>query len=192
MNCGLKIYKNEKKIISIHGYSYPTKNKLPSYFFLKGADCWGWATWKRGWNIYNPNSRYLFDKLKKKNLLKEFDFENSYPFSKALKENIKKNTSWAINWYASAFLNNKLTLYPGRSLVNNIGTDGSGTNFSNVSYFNSKVKLSNRKIEIKKIKIQECAVSRDQFIIFFKKSQSYVSKFVNYFKKVKLDFLKRN
>ena len=39
-----------------------------------------------------------------------------------------KNNSWAIRWYASAFLANKLTLYPGQSLVSNIGGDGSGTN----------------------------------------------------------------
>ncbi len=42
-----------------------------------------------------------------------------------------KVNSWAIRWYASAFLQNKLTLYPGKSLVKNIGTDGSGTNFTN-------------------------------------------------------------
>lgn len=33
MNCGLTIYKNEKKVISIHGYSYPTKKRLPNFFF---------------------------------------------------------------------------------------------------------------------------------------------------------------
>ena len=39
-----------------------------------------------------------------------------------------KNNSWAIRWHASAFLNNKLTLYPKNSLVKNIGIDGSGIN----------------------------------------------------------------
>jgi hypothetical protein len=193
MNCGLTIYKNEKKVISIHGYSYPTKDRAPIFFFLKGADCWGWATWKRGWNIYNSNSNYLFEKLKKKNLLKKFDFENSYPYSRILRDNIKqKNISWATNWYASAFLKNKLTLYPGRSLVKNIGTDGSGTNFGNVNYFSTKAKLLNRKIEVKKIKIEECATSRNQCILFFNESRSYVSKFVNYLRKVKIDFFKKN
>lgn len=38
-----------------------------------------------------------------------------------------KNSSWAIRWYASAFLNDKYTLYPGKSLVKNIGLDNSGT-----------------------------------------------------------------
>jgi len=38
-----------------------------------------------------------------------------------------KTTCWDIRWYASAFIKGKLTLYPGQSLVSNIGHDGSGT-----------------------------------------------------------------
>ena len=53
MNDGLKLFKNHKKIASIHGYIYPANfsSQIPDYFF-KGADCWGWATWKRSWNIF--------------------------------------------------------------------------------------------------------------------------------------------
>jgi hypothetical protein len=38
-----------------------------------------------------------------------------------------KVDSWAIRWYLTTFLMQGLTLYPGRSLVRNIGFDGSGT-----------------------------------------------------------------
>ncbi len=45
-----------------------------------------------------------------------------------LKEQIEgKNDSWAVRWYMSTFLNNMLTLYPGRSYVQNIGHDAQGT-----------------------------------------------------------------
>jgi hypothetical protein len=37
------------------------------------------------------------------------------------------NDSWAVRWYASAFLAGKMRLYPGRSLVHNIDNDDSGT-----------------------------------------------------------------
>jgi hypothetical protein len=40
------------------------------------------------------------------------------------------NDSWAIRWHAAAFLKEKLTLYPGRSLAINIGNDQSGSNCS--------------------------------------------------------------
>jgi hypothetical protein len=37
-----------------------------------------------------------------------------------------KNNSWAIRWYASIFLKGGLTLNPSKSLINNIGHDGTG------------------------------------------------------------------
>ena len=40
MNDALEFYKDEEKVISIHGYMYPVKAELPETFFLKGADCW--------------------------------------------------------------------------------------------------------------------------------------------------------
>ena len=39
-----------------------------------------------------------------------------------------KIDSWAIVWYLSVFMRQGLTLFPIRSLVGNIGFDGSGTN----------------------------------------------------------------
>src|SRR3989338_4006387 len=57
MNDGLDFYENDDRVISIHGYIYPIKEKLPPTFFIKGADCWGWATWKRGWDLFNENGR---------------------------------------------------------------------------------------------------------------------------------------
>lgn len=128
MNEALNKYADDDRVISIHGYVYPTKEKLPEAFFLKGADCWGWATWKRGWDLFNPDGRSLLNELKSKKLIKEFDFDGTYSFSKMLKDQITgKNDSWAVRWYASAFLANKLTLYPGKSLVHNIGNDDSGS-----------------------------------------------------------------
>lgn len=70
----------------------------------------------------------LLEKLKSQKLLKRFDFNGAYSFSKMLEAQINgKNNSWAIRWHATAFLNNQYTLYPGHSLVENIGNDGSGT-----------------------------------------------------------------
>ena len=50
-----------------------------------------------------------------------------------------KNDSWAIRWYASTFVKNMYTLYPSKSFVQNIGTDGSGTHGSGKkNIFNDK------------------------------------------------------
>jgi hypothetical protein len=118
MNEGLERYKDRDDIISIHGYVYPTKKKLPEAFLIKGADCWGWATWKRGWDMFCFDATLLYKKIKESRRDKEFDYNFSYPYMDMLKRQmVGIANSWAICWYASAFLNNMYTLYPSKSLV---------------------------------------------------------------------------
>ena len=131
MNDALDFYKDNQAVISISGYAYPVKTELPETFFLKGADCWGWATWKRGWDLFETNGKKLLGEIVNKKLSREFDYDNAYPYTKMLKDQIGGRVdSWAIRWHASAFVKNKLTLYPGKSLVKNIGFDSSGTHCS--------------------------------------------------------------
>lgn len=168
MNHGLDIYENEERVISIHGYIYPVKEKLPDTFFLKGADCWGWATWRRGWNLFEKDGKKLLNEIKQKKLTKEFDFDNFYPYTKMLEDQITgKNNSWAIRWYASAFLKEKLTLYPGRSLIKNIGFDGTGTHSGNSEIFNEELNIINPKIN--RILISEDLEVKKAIKNFFKR-----------------------
>ena len=88
MNDALDIYENESEVISIHGYIYPVKVKLPETFFIKGADCWGWATWKRGWDLFNPDGQELMKTLKEQRLQKEFNFNGSCDYIHMLKDQI--------------------------------------------------------------------------------------------------------
>ena len=128
MNDALQRFHSNDEVASIHGYLYPIKQALPEAFFLPGADCWGWATWRRGWSYFNADGQYLLDELNKRNLIKDFDYNGTYPYSTMLQSQIDgRNDSWAIRWYASTYLLGKITLYPGCSLVHNIGNDGSGT-----------------------------------------------------------------
>lgn len=127
MNDALDLYADDDRIISIHAYSYPVSEPLPETFFLRGADCWGWATWKRGWELFEADGLKLLQELERRNLMRDFDFDGSYPYTRMLRDSvIGKNDSWAIRWYASAYLRGKLTLYPGSSQVQNIGADGTG------------------------------------------------------------------
>ena len=166
MNDALNLYENEDKVICIHGYVYPVKMAMPETFFLKGAECWGWATWKRGWDLFEKDGMKLLKGLEKRKLTREFDFNGTVSFTKMLRDQIKgKNNSWAIRWYASAFLKDKLTLYPGRSLVHNIGYDGSGTH-CDVNY-SFDVALEHATIDVEKIEASENKPDRRAFENFF-------------------------
>jgi len=166
MNEGLNKYQTEKDVISIHSFIYPIKKKLPETFFIKGADCLGWATWKEKWAFFEPDGRKLLLKLENKGLTSEFDFNNAYSYTQMLKDQIAGiNTSWAVRWYASAFINNMLTLYPGRSLTYHAGNDGSGTNFGESTELD--VQLSETPVVLQNIPIKESKSER-------KKIESYL------------------
>jgi hypothetical protein len=127
MNEGLVLYENEAKVASIHAYLYPTQDAMPETFFLRGANCWGWATWARAWSVLNENGAQLAQAMKQQRLVSKFDLDGSYPYFRMLLGQIAgNNNSWAVRWHASTFLAGMLTLYPGRTLVENIGMDGSG------------------------------------------------------------------
>ena len=127
-NDGLELYADDPRVASVHGYIYPLGVRLPETFFLRGASCWGWATWRRAWKHFEPDGRVLLRDLRQRGAITEFDVAGSYPFTRMLREQIQGgNHSWAIRWRASAWLAGMHTLYPGRSLVENIGFDGSGT-----------------------------------------------------------------
>mgnify|MGYP000904813348 CR=1 FL=1 len=166
MNDALKRYANDDRIISIHGYVYPVAAALPEAFFLPGADCWGWATWRRGWACFNPDGVQLLRELKQRKLERTFDYEGSYPYTKMLEAQIAgTNDSWAIRWYASAFLLGKLTLYPGRSLVHNIGNDATGTHCDQSSEMDTL--LSDRPIRLDGVAVESSTLARGEFARFF-------------------------
>jgi len=128
MNEALARYAHDPRIASVHAYSYPTPEPLPETFFLRGADCWGWATWARAWRHFEPDGTKLLAELERRRLTRDFDLDGNYPYTGMLRDQIAgRNSSWAIRWHAACYLHGLLTLYPGRSLVENIGNDASGT-----------------------------------------------------------------
>lgn len=134
MNGALDLYDGNPKVACISGWCFPHDvPNPPETFFLKGADCWGWATWADKWAIYNPDAEGMLKNIRHENKAKEFDIGGHYDYTAMLRDAARgRNNSWAIRWYASAFLRDMYCLYPGYSLVKNIGLDGSGTHCGNM------------------------------------------------------------
>lgn len=126
-NDALDRYRGEEKVMHIGAYMYPFKeNTLPESFFYRAATSWGWATWDRAWQHFEPNIDTLIAQFDGKKRA-DFSIDHKMNFWKQMTDFKKgKNNSWAIRWYASIFLKGGLTLNPGHSLVNNIGHDGTG------------------------------------------------------------------
>jgi hypothetical protein len=176
MNQALEIYKDVDQVISIHGYMYPVSTKLPETYFIKGTDCWGWATWKRGWNFFESDGTKLLNEIIMKKKQKEFNFNDSCDYIKMLRNQIKgKNDSWAIRWYAAAFLRDKLTLYPGYSLVRNIGIGESAASHGSTilpqpQYIYDSASAT-KPVDVKLIPIKESTSSRKAMEEFFRQAR---------------------
>lgn len=129
MNDALEMYKNEEKIGHIQACDFTKDPSLPDTFLIRWTGSWGWATWERAWKHFNPDGKELLSRLEERHLTRYFDFNGNYPFTRMLRRQIAgKNNSWAIRWNASLFLDGILSLNVGKSLVQNTGFDGSGTN----------------------------------------------------------------
>lgn len=174
MNEALDRFETDDRVISIHGYVYPVRGLLPDAFFLKGADCWGWATWRRGWAHFNPDGQALLNELERRGLSNAFDFSGASEHYGMLEAQIEgRNDSWAIRWHAAAYLAGMLTLYPGRSLIQNIGNDSSGTHCGSNSIYD--VVLSGTPIDLDSVVVVESELARKLFEDYFRSSKNGAS-----------------
>jgi hypothetical protein len=166
MNDALEMYAADQSVASVHGYCYPGCDHLPETFFMRGSDCWGWATWERAWKTFEMDGAKLLKRIQENEFQWEFDLRGNYPFTEMLINQIKgKNDSWAIRWHASCFLENMLTLYPRQSLVRNIGMDGSGAHGGNTQEY--LVELSSGRVALRRVDLVPCEEAIAAFGAFY-------------------------
>lgn len=187
MNDGLEKYENEDKVSSITGFVPPVNQQLPNTYFLHYFHCWGWATWKRSWDLLITDSKFLLRKLRfRKN---EFDIEGSMGnYGILYCHKVGLVDSWYIRLYASFFLAEKLTLFPGFSLVSNGGLDSTGVHcgedtehlYSSVCYM--------KPIEVDDIEIKEDIAARKIYHNHYVKQKK--NSFTTFFERMK-SFLRR-
>lgn len=148
MNQGLGKYENVNRVYSICGYTNrvekPIEYTYDSYFCTRSSS-WGWATWKNRWDTVD----WLLDEDKWNTFLKsqhDFNKWGGSDMSKILKGwHDGKNKSWAIRFDYNQFLNKSISLFPLKSLVDNQGFDGDGTNCKKWSRFKFDLDKSGRK-----------------------------------------------
>lgn len=155
MNEALDAYESVERVMHISGYSFPTSDfQAPGdTFFLRLPSCWGWATWQRAWQFFEKSDSVMgkFDKPSAHAF--NIDGTDFYWHQLALNK-LGHIDTWFVFWYAQVFLRNGLSLYPTRSLVRNIGHDGSGVYCADTGCFD--VKLADKAIHLELLEaIQE-------------------------------------
>jgi hypothetical protein len=139
-------YRYDSRLMSIGGQHFAgSKHKIESsYFFSRHVHCWGWATWKRAWQLNDRNmnawpnlskSNWLY-KLGGNNLLFERYWTNI--FNDCFNGKID---SWAYRWLFSCWAQNGLSILPSVNLVTNIGFGKDSTHTSKGNSFTENLPL---------------------------------------------------
>lgn len=176
MNEALELYKDEERVGHIQACDFTHDPSLPDTFLIKFTGSWGWATWSRAWKHFNPNGQQLLNELENRHLTQQFDFNGRYGFTRMLRRQIQgKNNSWAIRWNASLFLADILSLNVGRSLVQNEGFDGSGTNCGSGNLYQSDLWMDVLPVE-KISPVTENLAARKAFERYYARTNSLWAK----------------
>ena len=189
MNDALETYKDETKVGHIQACDFTKNTSLPDTFLIKWTGSWGWATWERAWKHFNPDGAHLLRELEQRKLTHIFDFNGAYRYTSMLRKQVEgKNNSWAIRWNASLFLKDILSLNVGKSLVQNMGFDGTGTNCGGGGLYDSI--LWTEAIPVNKIyPIEENIAARKIYEDYYRSVNSFWAKAVRRLKRtIKGDF----
>ncbi|GAB3168017.1 glycosyltransferase [Telluribacter humicola] len=133
MNEALRTYRNRPHIFSITGYAPPAP--LPAdypheLYLAPRASSWGWGTWRDRWQQADWQVRDFENLLKNKDLRQRLTAGGEDLWPMLVKQQRGVISSWAVRWTWSQSRQGAYGLYPIRSKIRNIGTDGSGTNFT--------------------------------------------------------------
>ena len=189
MNDALEAYKDEPQVGHIQACDFTQDASLPDTFLIKFTGSWGWATWERAWQHFNPDGQALLNELENRRLTRRFDFNGNYRFTRMLRRQVQgKNNSWAIRWNASLFLKDILSLNVGRSLVQNNGFDGSGTHCGGGNLYRSQLWMQPLPVE-KITPICENEAARAAFARYYHRTNGFWAKVIRRIKRtLKGDF----
>ena len=167
MNEALDIYRDEEKIGSVRAQAFDLPD-MPELFFAQMNGDFAWGTWQRAWQKVSFDGKKLLQDLKQRKLTRQFDYENHYPYTQMLRDQVAgRNSSWGVRFYASLFLQGILTLYPGKALAVHIGYDN-GTHFDRQAWSPLDGTLFPDKIPVHKMAVLESKVAREKMKQLFK------------------------
>jgi len=141
INAALSHYR-DANVWSIAGYTpcveLPENYEYTTYPIMRNCS-WGWATWRNRWQQVDWQVSDFRDFIADKEQRKAFDQSGSDLTAMLLKQQIGEIGSWSIRFCYSGFRHGMPTIYPTQSFVINGGADGSGSNISATSKYETNI-----------------------------------------------------
>ncbi len=134
MNQALNHYESNPRVICVTGYSWPIWPKQKTPYFIRGAETWTMATWRRGWGNFNADGMALLREIDQGKLNGRFS-RDGFGFYKMLEQQVSgKIDSWGVLWWASAFVKDMYCLYPNETFCVSIGYGEESVHCQNYSF----------------------------------------------------------
>ncbi len=116
-------YESDMRVMMISGSNFQdgVQRGNTSYYFSKVFHIWGWATWRRAWNLYDREMEKLEKNLSiLDDLFSDKMLSLNWKFNFGICKTGKVNT-WDYQWRLTCFLQNGLSIVPNKNLISNIG-----------------------------------------------------------------------
>lgn len=121
----LERYADDTRVMHIGGNNFLQGWKVSeeSYYFSRHTHCWGWATWRRAWRLYDANLRHwkAFEAARGMADYSNDCLEEDYFMGCVRRVAEGRVSSWAYIWGYSCLLHHGLAIVPAVNLVRNIG-----------------------------------------------------------------------
>ena len=121
----LEQYRSDNRIMQINGSYHLSSMKdfSESYYFSKLNSCWGWATWKRAWKMFDADMTGYKESRDKGEIEKYYENRqiSNWMISYLDEAYLPSCGIWSTQWSYAILKNNGLCINPTVNLVNNIG-----------------------------------------------------------------------
>jgi hypothetical protein len=126
-------YRDDQRIMAIGGtHPHGTAHQPPhSYFFSRNIEVWGWASWRRAWQLYDQDLSQ-WPSLRDTDWLltigagdRNFQRHWQRIFDQIMAGKI--STCWDYQWVFSCWSQHGLTILPAKNLISNIGFGADAT-----------------------------------------------------------------
>ena len=149
VNQALAQYEQVQEVFSVSAYTniveIPKGYPYDAYFCPRSSS-WGWATWKDRWESVDWELKDWSTVEQNAKAFNRWGGSDCFGMLKSWK--IGRNQSWAIRFCYNQFMQDKLSLFPIVSKIDNEGFDGSGTNCRQYNRFKCELDHSDKKFFI--------------------------------------------
>lgn len=127
----LKRYREDERIWCISGNNFQDGQQRGdgSYYFSNYNHCWGWASWRRAWQLYDHHLTHWPDVRDGRYLEGILDSDLEVQYWQNIFErlySLGEPNTWDYAWTLTCWLNRGLTVLPNVNLVSNIGFRSDG------------------------------------------------------------------